>query len=148
LLSADAIIDLPFGKGQKYLSNGGSMDRFVSGWQINIIQSARTGFLLGPLQLRPGSPVRNRRSVCQPTAGRYMNGCGILDHGRHNNSACEPCGNCDRFGNEKRNAFTGQRLEYDVRSSEYGHQRELKFQLGLEFFNFWNHANELCPLTT
>src|SRR5207237_500591 len=43
LLSADAIIDLPFGKGQRFW-NSGRADRFVSGWQLNIIQSARSGF--------------------------------------------------------------------------------------------------------
>src|SRR5205807_10535715 len=38
LLSADAIIDFPFGKGQKYLHSGGASNRIVGRWQLNIIQ--------------------------------------------------------------------------------------------------------------
>ena len=41
------IYSLPFGRGQKFLSSAGALDRLVSGWQITAIQQYRSGDPLG-----------------------------------------------------------------------------------------------------
>jgi hypothetical protein len=42
------IYDLPFGKGGKWLANGGVVDKFVGGWRITAIHNYRSG---NPLQI-------------------------------------------------------------------------------------------------
>ncbi|HKS39462.1 MAG TPA: TonB-dependent receptor, partial [Blastocatellia bacterium] len=44
LLSANAIIDLPFGKGQRFMNESGIADAILGGWQVNTVISARSGF--------------------------------------------------------------------------------------------------------
>jgi hypothetical protein len=148
LLSADAIIDLPFGKGQKYWNGGGPMDRFVSGWQINIIQSARSGFPFSVLCNcdlgRPsviGDPFANR------PPGRFMSAAAFSTTAGITTLPANPAGTVIRFGNEKRNAFTGPAIwNTDVSVFKNTAIREnLKFQLGMEFFNFWNHTKRTVP---
>src|SRR5229473_3563599 len=148
LLSADAIIDLPFGKGQKYLSNGGSLDRFVSGWQINIIQSARSGFPFSVLcNCDLGRPSVIGDPFANVPAGRYMNAAAFSTTAGITTLPANPAGTVIRFGNEKRNAFTGPAIwNTDVSVFKNTAIREnLKFQLGMEFFNFWNHAKRTVP---
>jgi len=148
LLSADAIIDLPFGKGQKYLSNGGSMDRFVSGWQINIIQSARSGFPFSVLcNCGLGRPSVVGDPFANVPAGRYMNAAAFSTSAGITTLPANPAGTVIQFGNEKRNAYTGPAIwNTDVSVFKNTAIREnLKFQLGLEFFNFWNHAKRTVP---
>jgi len=149
LLSADAIIDLPFGKGQKYLSNGGPMDRFVSGWQINIIQSARTGFPFSVLcNCDLGRPSVIGDPFANVPAGRYMNAAAFSTTAGITTLPANPAGTVIRFGNEKRNAFTGPAIwNTDVSVFKNTAIREnLKFQLGMEFFNFWNHTKRTVPI--
>jgi hypothetical protein len=149
LLSADAIIDLPFGKGQKYLSNGGPMDRFVSGWQINIIQSARSGFPFSVLcNCDLGRPSVIGDPFANVPAGRYMNATAFSTMAGITTLPANPAGTVIRFGNEKRNAYTGPAIwNTDVSVFKNTAIREnLKFQLGLEFFNFWNHAKRTVPI--
>jgi hypothetical protein len=148
LLSADAIIDLPFGKGQKYLSNGGPMDRFVSGWQINIIQSARSGFPFSVLcNCSLGRPSVVGDPFANVPAGRYMNAAAFSTTAGITTLPANAAGTVIQFGNEKRNAYTGPAIwNTDVSVFKNTALREnLKFQLGLEFFNFWNHAKRTVP---
>jgi len=42
------IYSLPFGKGGKWLANGGALDKLVGGWQVTAIQGYRSG---NPLQI-------------------------------------------------------------------------------------------------
>jgi len=37
------IYELPFGRGRKWLNNGGGLDRLVSGWQVTAIQNYSSG---------------------------------------------------------------------------------------------------------
>src|SRR5260370_34490609 len=59
-----------------------------------------------------------------------------------------PAGTVIRFGNEKRNAFTGPAIwNTDVSVFKNSAIREnLKFQLGMEFFNFWKHTKRTVPI--
>jgi hypothetical protein len=148
LLSADAIIDLPFGKGQKYLNSGGSMDRFVSGWQINVIQSARSGFPFSVLcNCDLGRPSVIGDPFANVPAGRYMNSAAFSTTLGITTLPANAAGNVIRFGNEKRNAFRGPAIwNTDVSLFKNTAIREnLRFQLGMEFFNFWNHTKRTVP---
>jgi hypothetical protein len=44
--------DLPFGKGMKFLSNSGALDKFVGGWKITAIHNYHSG---DPIQVYNGS---------------------------------------------------------------------------------------------
>ena len=53
-----------------------------------------------------------------------------------------------RFSNEKRNAYTGPAI-WNTDVSVFKNtaiNEHLKFQLGLEFFNFWNHTKRTVPV--
>jgi hypothetical protein len=43
VMTANAVYQLPFGKGQKFLSDSRALSQFVGGWQLAGIASARTG---------------------------------------------------------------------------------------------------------
>ena len=148
LLSADAIIDLPFGKGQKYWNNAGAADRFVSGWQLNIIQSARTGFPFSVVcncaVVRPsvvGDPFANR------APGRFMNPAAFSTTADLTVLPANPAGTVIRFGNQKRNTFNGPAIwNTDLSLFKTTALTEgIKAQIGLEFFNFWNHTKLTVP---
>ena len=51
-LVANAIYELPFGKGKRFLSNGGLLDAAVGGWRVSTIASLHSGpwFTLGSNQ--------------------------------------------------------------------------------------------------
>ncbi len=147
LLSADAIIDLPFGKGQRFW-NSGHGDRFVSGWQLNIIQSAQSGY--------PFSVVCNC-SVVRPSVigdpfsgvppGYFMNIKAFSNTTGLTTVPANPAGQVIQYGNQPRNAFRGPAIwNTDVSLFKTTRITErTKFQIGIEAFNFWNHLKRTVP---
>ena len=147
LLSADAIIDLPFGKGQRWL-NSGSGDRFFSGWQLNIIQSARSGFpftvvcncdLVRPTQI--SNPFAN------VPAGRFMNVAAFSTTQGITTLPANPAGVVIRYGSLPRNSFKGPAI-WNTDASLFKTTRiteNMKFQVGIEAFNLWNHLKRTVP---
>ena len=147
LLSADAIIDFPFGKGQRWL-NSGRGDRVVSGWQLNIIQSARSGFpftvvcncdLVRPTQI--GDPFAN------VPAGRFMNVAAFSTTQGITTLPANPAGTVIRYGSLPRNSFKGPAI-WNTDMSLFKTTRiteRTKFQVGLEAFNVWNHTKRTVP---
>lgn len=147
LLSADAIIDLPFGKGQRYLNENGALNKLFGGWQLNVIQSARSGFPFSVIcncgLVRPslvGDPFSNvpfGRSL-NPAAFSTTLGLTTLT-----NAAGEQV----RFGNLGRNTFRGPSI-WNTDLSLFKNTNlteQLRVQLGIEFFNLWNHTNLTVP---
>ncbi|HEV3469085.1 MAG TPA: TonB-dependent receptor [Pyrinomonadaceae bacterium] len=147
LLSANAIIDLPFGSGQRFLNEGGALDRLVGGWQLNIIQSARSGFPFSVVcqcgLVRPslvGDPFAN------PPTDRYLNAAAFstaVGITTVTNAAGQPVS----FGNLGRNTFRGPSI-WNTDLSVFKNTtifEGLRFQLGVEFFNVWNHTNLTVP---
>jgi hypothetical protein len=147
LLSADAIIDLPFGKGQRWL-NSGRGDRFVSGWQLNVIQSARTGFpftvvcncdLVRPTQI--GNPFAG------VPAGRFMNVAAFSTTTGITALPANPAGVVIRYGSLPRNSFNGPAI-WNTDASLFKTTRiteSTKLQIGIEAFNLWNHLKRTVP---
>ena len=147
LLSADAIIDLPFGKGQRYWNDLGSADRLVSGWQLNIIQSARTGF---PFSVVCNCSVVRPSQIGDPFAnvpsGRFMNAAAFSTTANLT-SVTNLAGNVIRYGDLKRNSFNGPAI-WNTDLSIFKNTRiteGTKLQIGMEFFNFWNHTKLTVP---
>jgi hypothetical protein len=148
LLSADAIIDLPFGKGQKYWNKGGAADKLVAGWQLNIVQSARSGF---PFSVVCNCDLVRPTQISDPFAGRapgrYLNvlafsqtiGIGVLP--------ANPAGTVIRFGSLPRNSFRGPAI-WNTDLSLFkttAITESVRAQIGIEFFNFWNHTKLTVP---
>jgi len=148
LLSADAIIDLPFGKGQKYLHGSGASDKIVGGWQLNIIQTARSGFpftVLCNCDLGRPSVVGNPFS--NVPAGRFMNAAAFSTTANITTLPANAAGTVIRFGNEPRNPYRGPAIwNTDVSLFKNTNVREnWRLQIGMEFFNFWNHTKRTVP---
>ncbi|HEX6717347.1 MAG TPA: hypothetical protein VF088_09550, partial [Pyrinomonadaceae bacterium] len=54
VLVINYLIELPFGKGKRYLNNGGFVDKFIGGWQVNGINRYQSGV---PLSFFTSDPL-------------------------------------------------------------------------------------------
>lgn len=63
VVNANAIYELPFGQGKRWLSQGGLVDRIFGGWQVSTIVAWQSG---SPLSIYSGRATFNRagRSNC------------------------------------------------------------------------------------
>jgi len=148
LLSADAIIDLPFGHGQKYLNSGGVSNVIFGGWQMNIIQSARAGFPFTVVcncdLVRPslvGDPFANR------PLDRYLNPAAFSTTSGITTLPANPAGTVIRYGNLGRNTFNGPAI-WNTDMSFFkttAITESIRAQIGFEFFNLWNHSKKTVP---
>jgi hypothetical protein len=149
LLSADAIIDLPFGKGQKYMNSSGMSDKIVGGWQLNIIQTARSGFPFSVIcNCDLGRPSVIGDPFANVPAGRFMNAAAFSTTQGITVLPANGAGTVIRFGNERRNAYRSPAIwNTDVSLFKNTTLTEkLRMQIGIEFFNFWNHAKRTVPI--
>lgn len=148
LLSADAIIDLPFGRGQRFLNSGGASDKIFGGWQLNVIQSARSGF---PFTVVCNCPLVRPSLVGDPFANvpldRYLNASAFSTSVGITTLPANPAGTVIQFGNLGRNTFTGPAI-WNTDLSLFkttGITENVRAQIGIEFFNFWNHTKRTVP---
>lgn len=149
LLSADAIIDLPFGSGQRYLNSGGASNKIFGGWQVNVIQSARSGFPFTVVcncgLVRP-SLVGDPFAGVQP--GFYLNRNAFSTNVSITTLPANPAGTVISYGNLGRNSFHGPAI-WNTDLSLFkttGISENVRAQIGIEFFNFWNHTKPTVPI--
>jgi hypothetical protein len=152
LLSADAIIDLPFGKGERYLNSSAAADKILGGIQLNIIVNGRSGFPFTVVDGDNGS--RRANQIGDPfsgvPAGRFMNPAafgGPTGPCPGPNCVVNAAGTQIRFGTLPRNSFRGPgfvRTDFSIIKNT-GLTESLKMQLGLEFFNVFNQATYTVP---
>jgi hypothetical protein len=148
LLSADAIIDMPFGKGQRFLNDGGTVDKLVGGWQMNIIQSARSGF---PFTVVCNCPLVRPSLVGDPFSNlprdRYLNAAAFSTTVGITSLPANPAGTVIQFGSLGRNTFTGPAIwNTDMSLFKTTPLTEsVRMQIGIEFFNLWNHTKRTVP---
>lgn len=151
LLSANAIIDLPFGKGQRW-ANSGSADRLVSGWQFNVIVTGRSGY---PFTVVDGNNNGVRANLIgDPFAnlppGRFLNANafgGPTGPCPGPNCVVNAAGSQIKFGTLPRNSFTSPgyvRTDFSVFKNTRITE-SLRAQLGFEFFNVFNQATYTVP---
>lgn len=148
LMSASAIIDLPFGKGQRYVNDGGGLDRLVSGWQLNLIQTARSGF---PFTVVCNCDVVRPTQISDPFAGappdRYLNRAAFSTSTGLTVLPANPAGTVIRYGGLGRNTFKGPSIwNTDLSLFKTTALTEnFRAQIGVEAFNFWNHTKKTVP---
>jgi Carboxypeptidase regulatory-like domain len=145
-----ATYQLPFGRGKRFLSRLGRADYLVSGWTLNSIVTAQSGFPFTPqLGYNPSNdgdtrnPVRAflnpafKEPVVLGTAALWFNPDAFL--AQPNNSGF--------FGNVGRDAYTGPGLAtWDFSAMKETHIFEsLNLQFRAEFFNILNRANFNTP---
>ena len=150
LLSADAIIDLPFGKGKRFLNSSAMADKILGGFQVNVIETARSGLPYSITcsncngAVRPsiiGDPFAN------VTAGRLLNRAAFTNNPNTYGRFVNPAGNTIFFGNLGRNTFKGPAIfntDFSIFKNTAITER-VRTQIGIEFFNLFNHANYTVP---
>lgn len=149
LLSANAIVDVPFGKGQRYFNSSAVADKLLGGIQLNFIISGRSGYPFdvvdnncnGTRATTVGDPFANTNG----TGGRFLNPAAFTGC---NNSVTNAAGNTIRFGDNPRNAFRGPgfvRTDFSLFKNT-GLTESVKMQIGIEFFNVFNQASYTVPI--
>lgn len=146
LLSANAIIDLPFGSGQRFLSNAGGFNRLVSGFQLNVVVTGRTGF---PFTVVDGNNNGLRASLigdpfANVPADRFLNPAAFTGG---DVTVTNAAGNSLRFGTLGRNTFTSPGfVRTDLSLFKNTRVTEgTSFQFGIEAFNAFNQVTPTVP---
>jgi hypothetical protein len=149
LLSASAIIDVPFGKGQRYLNESGPVNALVGGWQVNFLEQARSGFPYSVVcqcgVVRPsliGDPFANLQPGRALNPAAFSTTVGLT-------SVQNAAGQTVQYGSLGRNTFRGPSIwNTDMSIFKNTHipfTERVKVQLGFEFFNLFNHTNLTVP---
>jgi Carboxypeptidase regulatory-like domain len=127
---------LPFGKGRRWLSNGGAAEYVLGGWQINGINTFQTGL--------PFTPTANTSTLNTGTGSRPNRiGNGTLDNptiDRWFDTAAFTTPAQFTYGNSGRNILFGPgRVNFDFSLfKEFRLFEALKLQFRTEFFNLFN----------
>jgi hypothetical protein len=153
LLSANAIIDLPFGQGQRYLNQGGYVNKIFGGFQLNLITSARSGFPFtvnanGDVGNSGGGATVRATQVGDPFAnvpsGRFFN---VAAFSTASSCVVNAAGRSICSGSLGRNTFRGPSI-YNTDASLFKNTKlgeRFNMQIGLEAFNLFNRANYTVP---
>lgn len=146
------VIDLPFGKGQRYAS-GGILSKLLGGFQINAIASIQSGLPITIVQsnafnLNALGSGQVPDQVKQEVAILGGIGGGNQYFDRSAFAVVNiPTGQQQRFGTAGRNNIRGPKY-YNVDAGvfrTFSIWENLKFQLRAEFLNLFNHANFANP---
>jgi hypothetical protein len=146
LLSANAIITLPFGRNQRFLNSSNAADKVVGGWQVNVVVNGRSGF---PFDVVDGNCNGVRATeISDPFSNvptdRFMNALAFTGCDRQITNAA---GNIIRFGGNPRNLYVGPgfiRTDFSVFKKTRLTQR-LNVLIGVEFFNAFNQTTFTVP---
>ncbi|HET9529163.1 MAG TPA: TonB-dependent receptor, partial [Blastocatellia bacterium] len=148
LLSANAIIDMPFGRGQPYLSEGAG-GAVLGGLQLNVLVSGRSGF---PFSVVCQCPLIRPSLVGDPfanvPAGRYLNPAAFSTSAGLT-TVINDAGQAIQFGSLGRNTFRGPSIwNTDLsffKNAALPFTESTKLQIGIEFFNVFNTTNLTVP---
>lgn len=150
LLTGSVIIDLPFGKGQRYFNGNGALSKVFEGFQLNLIQLARSGY---PYSVTcdncsgANRPTLIGDPFASVPAGRLLNPAAFSTNAAFLSSVTNAAGRTIRFGSLGRNTFRGPAI-YTTDMSIFKNTKlgeTLTMQLGFEFFNLFNHPNYTIP---
>jgi hypothetical protein len=154
--TSSVVYDLPFGEGRRFINTGGSIDRIVSGFQVNFITTWHSGL---PYSVTCGS-------FSPPGGGNLCDGgrrpdligdpnANVPDGLDFNPLAFGPpsqrvtnlAGKEIIYGGAGRNILRGpQRFNLDASLFKNTAITEnVKLQLGLEFFNLLNNVQKVVP---
>jgi len=146
-----ATYDLPFGQGRRYLgSEGGGLGQVVSGWTVNSIVTAQSGFPFTPqLSYNPSNNGDTRNPV-RAFLNPAFTGPVVLGNPNqwfNPNAFIAPPNNSGFFGNAGRDAYIGPGLatwDFSVLKDTHIYER-LKLQFRAEIFNLLDRANFNTP---
>jgi hypothetical protein len=153
LLSANAIIDLPFGKGQRFINQGGYVNKLFGGFQLNVITNARSGFPFtvnsnGDVGNPGGAATIRATQIGDPfagvPAGRFMN---LAAFSAATTCVTNAAGRSICSGSIGRNTFRGPAI-FNTDASIFKNTmliEKVNMQIGLEAFNVFNHPNFTVP---
>lgn len=146
-LTVSGLYDLPFGKGKKFFSGGGAVDRLVGGWQFNtiftfeggrplVISGASNQGIATRPNLVPGAKVK----LDNPTLGKWFNTAAFVNPPDYT------------FGNMPR-AYSHARgpaqTNFDMSLFKTTNITDgTKLELRLEAYNAFNHTELGQPNTT
>jgi hypothetical protein len=141
------LYDLPFGKGQRFVSGGGFLDRLVGGFQFNMIMTAESGRPLGitgatnqGIATRPNYAPGVSLKLAHPTAKEWFNTSAFV------NPPDYSYGNVPRYIADVRGPAT---LNFDLSIFKTTHITErTTLELRLEGYNAFNIVNLSQPNTT
>ena len=146
LLTISHLYELPFGKGKKFLNNGGVGSFILGGWQINGIFRSATG--------TPFTPTADATACNCPGNGNFadavapvqmVGGIGPGQTWFSTSSFAVPGTN--RFGNAGRNSIRGPRLtNYDFSVFRtFSMSDRFKLEYRAEFYNLSNTPHFANP---
>ncbi len=146
LMTANAIIDLPFGRGRRFFNSNATADKIVGGFQLNFIVSARSGY---PFTVVDGNNGNRRATLIgDPFAnappGRFLDPAAFTGG---DIQVTNEAGTVIAFGSLGRNTFRGPgfvRTDMSVFKNT-GITERIKMQFGMEFFNLFNQAHFTVP---
>jgi len=146
-----ASYELPFGRGRRFLSSQCGATRYlVSGWTLNSIITAQSGFPFTPqLGYNPSNNGDTRNPV-RPFLNPAFSGPVVLGNPNQwfdPNAFMAPPNNSGFFGNAGRDAYVGPGLAtWDFSGMKETRIRErLNLQFRAELFNLLNRANFNTP---
>lgn len=149
LFVANGILDLPFGKGQRFLDGDGALSGVIGGWQLNVIVSGRSGF---PFSVVCQCGLVRPSLIADPFAGappgRFFNAA-AFSTSLGITSIVNDAGQTVSFGSLGRNTFRGPSIwNTDLSVFKNTHlpiTEQTRLQVGIEFFNFFNSTNFTVP---
>jgi hypothetical protein len=136
-----SVVELPFGPGRRWLSNGGVVAAVVGGWQLNNVVSLRSGT---PFTVTASGTLLNTPSITQNPADQVKEEVEIPGGVGRGNSYFDPFAFApvteQRLGNAGFNSLVGPgRVQWDMnlfRQVNLGQQTNV--QLRIEAFNVTN----------
>src|SRR5262249_41165737 len=144
LLSADALFDLPSGKGGLYFKDGYA-ERLLGGIQLGVIVLARSGY---PFTVVDGNNQSTRATLIgdpfSNTRDRYLNAAAFTGG---NLSVTNAAGTVIRFGSLGRNTFRGPHIvRWDMSLVKNTTITErVAFQIGIDATNVFNSSIFTVP---
>jgi hypothetical protein len=149
----NAVYELPFGKGKKFLANSGPMDYIVGGWQISNTTNWSSGLPWTPSFAECGN--EEDVGVCRPDrgSGSFHTGVGKFDPITRTIPYFTPVANIvttpgafadpgvGNLGNIGRNTYYGPSGFYDDMSisKKFHIYERLTAQFRMDAFNIFNH---------
>jgi hypothetical protein len=151
--TSSAIYQLPFGRGRKYLNGGGVAEKFLGGWDLSGIGTARTGLPLTITISRSASALPDGNST-SPQRPNIVPGVSLMPPGGQTpqdwiNPAAFSIPANGTWGNAGRNLIRGPGI-WQIDTAVIKHNR-LTETVGLDFraeaFNLFNRSQFGLPNT-
>jgi len=149
------VLDLPFGKGRRYLSDNSALDYVIGGWQLNNIVTVQSGPVYSIVfgGQRPDLVLADVTPTAAQRASGLLFNPAAFTFPRTPIFGGAPCTLSDFsrcFGNLGRNTFRGERQEFWDASlfkniPVTAISEDFRVQLRVQAYNVMNHVNRFVP---